>query len=731
MELTATNLRLQFFDYLFEEREGFLCIAHAPAKDGRKKEFKQKFFSWPDQREAMGQYVDEIAIGNNIWFGVNLFRRPERKRDFAIPTRLVWADLDYCNPGEVTPAPQCRIESSPKRFQSFWRLDEVVTAEVAQNYSKRIAYAYAEQGADKSGWDIEQLLRVPFTYNYKYDTGNSHVPEVKLIAALEPLLPVEVFEAVTEPTFEEAAESEEPMPNVLALPSVANIIYAYQSELRRTAFNDVFTNEPASDWSAAMWNLINICLEAGMDKEETFAVTLESKCNKYDRDDRPINYLWREIIKAELKQKNLSLILDEAAPLKMPELFSGSEPPESIIDDYKEWAIEATDAVVEYHELACTMLLSSILSSGMFLNTSFGKVLPNLWGLILGDSTLTRKTTAMKMAMEFVGEIDREIVVATDGSVEGVLTALASRPNQVSVFYKDEVSGFIDSINRKDYLAGMPETLTQLYDVPEFFTRRLRKETITITNPVFVFFGGGIRDKMYGLLNDEFILSGFLPRFLIVGGDADLTKLRPTGPLPVELGNRRAQLREKFVDMHSVYNDMATIEIPEANTSFQIPTQTEVVLNDDAWKFFQDTELLLAKEASASAFSMVAQPTFGRLAWSSLKMGMLLAAARQKPNKNNEIRVRVADLQAAAWYVQKWGVHTIDLIQNVGRSANQRMVSRVYEHIRRRSGCTRSELSRHYHLQKRELDLILDTLVDRGQIRVKKAGSGFVCEIVR
>jgi hypothetical protein len=731
MELTATNLRLQFFDYLFEEREGFLCIAHAPAKDGRKKEFKQRFFNWPTEREIMGSYVDEITKGNNVWFSVNLFRRTERKRDYAIPTRLVWADLDYCNPGEITPAPQCRIESSPKRYQAFWRLDEVVPVEQAMSYSKRIAYAYAEQGADKSGWDIEQLLRVPFTYNYKYDTGNSHVPEVTLMSALEPLLPVEVFDQVTEPTPEEQIETDEPLPNILELPEISNVIYAHQTELRRTAFNDVFSTEPASDWSGAMWNLINICLEAGMDKTETFAICLAAKCNKYDRDDRPISYLWREIIKAELKQKSLTLLLGESEPLKMPTLFDSAEPPASIIDDYKEWAVEATDAVVEYHELGCTMLLSSILSSGLYLNTSFGKVLPNLWGLILGDSTLTRKTTAMKMAMEFVGEIDREIVVATDGSVEGVLTALASRPNLVSVFYKDEVSGFIDSINRKDYLAGMPETLTQLYDVPEFFTRRLRKETITITNPVFVFFGGGIRDKMYALLNDEFILSGFLPRFLIVGGDADLTKLRPTGPLPLELGARRQGLRNTFTDLHSIYNDVSTIEIPDAGTILNVPAVTEVKLSNDAWKFFQDTEMLLAKEASASSASMVAQPTFGRLAWSTLKMGMLLGAARQKPNKNNEIKVSEGDLQAAAWYIQKWGVHTVDLIQNVGRTANQRMVSRIYEHVLRRSGCTRSELSRQYHLGKKELDLILDTLIDRGQIRVRKAGNGYVVEAIR
>ena len=37
----------------------------------------------------------------------------------------------------------------------------------AEDYSRRLAY---HVGADKSGWDLGQLLRVPFTMNWKYNT---------------------------------------------------------------------------------------------------------------------------------------------------------------------------------------------------------------------------------------------------------------------------------------------------------------------------------------------------------------------------------------------------------------------------------------------------------------------------------------------------------------------------------------------------------------------------------
>lgn len=719
---TELELRLQFFDYLFEDRSGFLSVAYSPKKN--KNEFKERWFNWPEQREGMGAFIEEIKQNNNVWFSVNQFKRPKRAREYALPTNLVWADLDYCNPAQITPAPQCRIESSPHKYQAFWRLDEQIPPEDAQTLSKRIAYAYADEGVDKSGWDIEQLLRVPFTFNYKYDNGAVSVPEVKILAAFEARLPVALFEEVTVVTPEEQLEGVEPMPDIMALPDVNNIIYAKRHELRKTSFATTFGEEPTEDWSGVMWHLLMICFEVGMDKEEAFAIALAAKCNKYARDNRPISYLWREVLKADLKAKQIAQIFDDPKPLLIPLLFDGTEPPDNIVEGYKEWAVEATDAVPEYHELACCILLSTLMASGLFVETSFGKVVPNLWGLVLGDSTLTRKTTAMKMAMQFVGDIDREVLISTGGSVEGLLTSLAGRPNKVSVFHRDEVAGLIDEMNNKSYLSGMAETLTRLYDVPEFHTHTLRKENIVITSPVFIFFGGGIRDKMYSLLTEQHVLGGFLPRFLVVGGDADFNKIRPVEALAPQLGETRRSLLNVFTDLHTAYNEDTELAVPEAGTVLKIPRTTEVTFDSKAWKYFQDIQMLMAKEAHESSFSLIAQPTFDRMAWSCLKMGMLLAAARQKP-KNDKISVKLSDMQAAAFYVQKWGTHMIDLIQNVGKSTPERMVMRVLAHIKRRPGCTRSEISAHHHLQKRELDMVLDTLEDRGQIRKEKIGNGY------
>jgi len=348
-------------------------------------------------------------------------------------------------------------------------------------------------------------------------------------------------------------------------------------------------------------------------------------------------------------------------------------------------------------------------------------MVPNLWGLILGDSTLTRKTTAMRMAMDIVADIGDDIILATDGSAEGLLTGLSARPNRTSIFYKDEVSGFVDSINRKDYLAGMPETLTQLYDVPRLYTRRLRKETITITSPVFIFFGGGIRDKVYSLLSDEYVLSGFLPRFLVVSGEADLSRIRRTGPAKFDLQEKRANLVEKMKHLYQIYNDSVVIEV----LGQQVETNKEVKaeLTADAWETYGDIEFKMVSVASESEISMLALPTFERMSRSLLKLSVLLAAARAEV-KDNTITATKHDVEVAAFYVQKWGNHAIDLIRNAGTGATERSIQKILRTIQKHPDSTRSKVMQAHNLTKREADEILGTLEDRGMIMSTREGRG-------
>jgi hypothetical protein len=88
------------------------------------------------------------------------------------------------------PHPTAVVISSPGREQYWWRLSRPVEPEEGQDLNRRLAYA---MGADLSGWDLTQLLRVPGTRNHKYPdapivelahlSGESHDP-ARLAASL-------------------------------------------------------------------------------------------------------------------------------------------------------------------------------------------------------------------------------------------------------------------------------------------------------------------------------------------------------------------------------------------------------------------------------------------------------------------------------------------------------------------------------------------------------------------
>lgn len=728
MPTPQTQLRHQFFEFVFGKNEGYVCIATA-AKENPRKNFLEFYFKWPTQQEKMMKFIDKTVDDKHLWFGINLLSVAKRLRQNCLDTDLVWADLDTCNPQTIDITPSASVESSPGRYQAYWRMDQIVDALQAEDFSKRIAYTYKQDGADPSGWDLTQLLRVPFSRNFKYTNTEGVSPTVELLDAHELRVPRVLFDSLDRaPDSNILGELDVPMPPEDQLPTPSMVLYKFQMSVKNTGFHQIYTTIPgeSDDWSKILWRLINICFESGMDREEAYVIAATSKCNKYERDGRNAKYLWRDVLKAELQQKNVLALTGDSEFLVLPQLVTDKELeqlPETFIDKYKTWGEEATDAVPEFHELSAFILASAVLAGSLELKTKYGVMYANLWGLMLGDSTLTRKTTAMRMATDILNDIDPDVLLASSASAEGLLTALSVRPaGSVSMFYRDEVSGLFSEFENKNYLAGMPEIMTNLYDVPTKYPRMLRQETIIVEKPVFIFFAGGIKDKTYSLLNDEYVLSGFLPRFLVVSGDTDLSRIRPTGPATPHADARRHQLKSHLADCYDAYVRATVIKIAGQTIEKQIPT--EVVMSDAAWLRYQQIETAMTAAASASPISSLALPTFERLSRSIMKMSMLVAALRMEP-KDHVITVESADVLVAAKYVQGWGRYSIDLLNNAGRSKSQKVMNKILSFIRERPGCYRSEIMRRFHLNGRDSGELFDTLELRGEIHVEKIGRGF------
>lgn len=101
------------------------------------------------------------------------FSDAKRDEQYTKPVNMFWSDIDDGSIDKVKPS--VLWESSPGRHHGLWYIDSTLEADEAGDISRTLTHYI---GADPGGWDCTQVLRIPGTYNHKYDDK----PEVKLLS---------------------------------------------------------------------------------------------------------------------------------------------------------------------------------------------------------------------------------------------------------------------------------------------------------------------------------------------------------------------------------------------------------------------------------------------------------------------------------------------------------------------------------------------------------------------
>lgn len=715
--------RRVFFLQVYGKNSGYVCLSHMSSTKGRRS-WTDDFYRYPEDLDVMLDDIDRLQLGHNIYYSPMLYAERTRAKQHVTTTPVIWADLDTCDPDAMFVKPTISIESSPGRYQAYWIMDEPVDPDDAENLARRIAYRHADEGADRSGWDLTQVLRVPFTYNYKYGATNQF-PTVKILDINRSRYRLKDFEE-DYPEVAGYIYVDEPMPDLKSLEVAEDILQRRRLELNPVIWR-LYNEEPAEDWSKPLWNLQMLLFETGFSREEVFSICLEAKCNKYSRDGKPLQLLWKEVCRSSVRnEQNQLLLMKGKATEEDPEepLLSEEEKnsvlraPDTFIERYQEWARSLGDAAPQYHQAGAFVALSSLLAGRVRLPTSFGTIMPNLWFMILADTTLTRKTTAMDIAMDMVTEIDPDCLLATDGSIEGLLGSLATRPGKPSVFLRDEFSGLLEMITKKDYYAGMPEALTKLYD-GKMQKRVLRKEVIEVRDPCLIFFAGGIKNKITQLLNHEHVSSGFMPRFIFITAESDLSRLKPLGPPSEKTKNNGEAIRNELTDIFEHYNRTIQMTIAKLKAKQEAPKIFEAQLTDDAWVRYNKLESQMLELGLASEKPDIMTPTYDRLSKSILKAAVLLSATRQR---SDEVIVEEQDILRAIFYGEQWKIFAEEIMANIGRGAVERQLELIRKAVDRNPGITRSQIMRNYHLTAKDASAIFETLEQRGQITRRRTG---------
>jgi hypothetical protein len=329
--------------------------------------------------------------------------------------------------------------------------------------------------------------------------------------------------------------------------------------------------------------------------------------------------------------------------------------------------------------------------------------------MILADTTLTRKTTAMDLAVDLLKEVDDEAILATDGSVEGITTALSKRPKRSSIYYRDEFTGLLEVMSSKDYMAGMSEMFTKLYD-GKSIKRLLRREEIRVDYPIFIMFVGGVKTKTQFLLTEEHVSSGFIPRFILITAEPDPSRIRPVGP-PVDVNSEeREMIKNEMAVLYDHYNMPRVVR--GVGT---VPPTFEAYLTKAAWLRYNEFENTMTKAALDSGLNHLT-PVYDRLAKSTLKAAMLIAASRSRAG---DVTVELEDLLHALYYCKSWHVYASEIVNGIGLSNDERTIEAIVKTITNAGdlGIPRSRIMSIYKLTAKRAELLFSTMEQRRLVR--------------
>jgi hypothetical protein len=420
---------------------------------------------------------------------------------------------------------------------------------------------------------------------------------------------------------------------------------------------------------------------------------------------------------------NLSLVRGAAPTFSRIEDPELDDLPETFIDRYRSWGSSVTDAPSQYHTLNAVVILSTIMCPYTSLRTSYGEIRPNIWSMILAGTTVTRKSTTMDMAKNILNDIDIDYLMGTDGSPEGILGEMQDRDGSVSMFHRDEITGWIEQASKKDYMSGLLESFTRMYDGQEE-SRVLRSGKMVVKKPRLVILSGGIKTRMTELITMDHIRSGFIPRFIMVSGTTTPDQIKPIGPPPTASSHvdpRDAILAElqRLVDFWVQKPKTATVTV--AGMQKQIvskPEPREMTASNDAWTRIRQLkdDAILMGEATTS--QELYTPILDRLSNSIIKVAILLAGARES------CIVDYMDVVQAVRYSQEWLTSAMDFAQRVEEAPDmnpwEKKADKIVAFIRKSSPkpVTRSTIMRQFHVRSKDIADVESTLVSRGHVKL-------------
>jgi hypothetical protein len=678
-----------------------------------------RWFQLPGELDKMAAYVQQHA-DLDVYYSPFLYTQPPARNNTrhaakanVIRAACVWADGDDCPLDKLRIQPTITVRTSRNHWQGYWLFTdrEDYDNETLEALSRGLYEAHADDGMDR-GWPLSKKLRVPFTANLK----RTEPWDITLAVNDEPLTTAE-FAAEYAPV-ERQDTVEEDMPT--DIPSMFDVLGTVnRSFITDLATDDMFTDE--DDRSAKMYHLQCALWEEGCSIVEAFAVVRETAFNKFALDGRGDTYLWKQINRDRAKWEQehngptegelesstrlgSSYLMSEARELEWQELsflHEGEiEPDGTFVDQFALWAAtKSAMAPRQFHYAGALAILSSMFAKYAYLPINVQKMPLNLYFLVLGRTTQSRKSTSLRLAELYMRDVAVGIgkgldafIAPEDSTGEALAAYLRTKHGESGIFAIDEVQDFFAQASTKgSYMTSMMPFLTKSYDgfIPAL-ARKDKGGKVAYQSQVpyyLTFYGTGILDQAAKHLTSERVESGFTPRCLVIVDDRDhyITSSQDVKLVPVNASTGEVEDKMRTYILTNLAKAVRAFDTAytarRARTLEGEEARTPVMFEPsvfDRWITFSEEAKVLAAQHGLNSRELF--PGTERLTFSVLRIAALLAMY-QGPAKDGAVRVSMRHMLKAIALAPIWMASNEVFIHHVKNSNFSHKVDSLINYV--------------------------------------------------
>lgn len=191
----------------------------------------------------------------------------------------------------------------------------------------------------------------------------------------------------------------------------------------------------------------------------------------------------------------------------------------SFTEKFITYAEESTDCPRILLEWSAILALSSVLGRKVYFDYGDGGLAANIWVILIGPSSM-HKSTALHLASNLIKAVNPDGLYPQGWTKEAIWEEISKHP--IGTFIYDEAKSFFDCCSAS-YNVGSMNDITSMFG-GQGLKRTTKKQTIEIIDPYIGFGGASTAEWMIEGIKDKqsAILSGFLPRFLLVSSGPSL-----------------------------------------------------------------------------------------------------------------------------------------------------------------------------------------------------------------